>query len=47
MTLQQQALHVIEGLPDDQLSQVIQFQSIWLQNLRQQQKVGQKVKMDI
>ena len=26
MTLQQQALHVIEGLPDDQLSQVIQFE---------------------
>lgn len=25
MTLQQQALHVIESLPDDQLSQVIQF----------------------
>ena len=25
MTLQQQALHVIEGLPDDQSSQVIQF----------------------
>ncbi len=25
MTLQQQALHVINSLPDDKLSQVIQF----------------------